>query len=139
MSNKKDKHPICEVLGVDVEQPFKMKGTDIGFYVDKDGLIRREGDDPYIGLPEICLMINNPDLIIRKRSWTNQDVEDAKAMMRIFRDGFNIWVERGLSSEDIFVGWEGDCNSFECNINPELLPSLKRGQSAKLSEIIGKE
>ena len=70
-----DKPRICEVLGVEVGQNFKLKGADMGFYVDRDGIVKREEDDASIGLPEICLMINHPDRIIRN---PQQEQEERK-------------------------------------------------------------
>lgn len=93
-----DKPRICEVLGVEVGQSFKLKGADMGFYVDRDGIVKREEDDASIGLPEICLMINHPDRIIRKPCFTDQEVERAKAIKVLFPDANAIIIDGSWTS-----------------------------------------
>lgn len=125
-----DKPRICEVLGVAVGQIFKLKGADMGFYVDRGGIVKREEDDASVGLPEICTMINHPDRIIRKTRWTEQEVEAAQAIKRVF--GWDGTIKR---THDI-----GERSTLVFNhlyINANLLPSLRPGQSVKLSEICG--
>ena len=127
-----DKPRICEVLGVEVGQSFKLKGADMGFYVDRDGIVKREEDDASIGLPEICLMINHPDRIIRKPRFTEQEVEDAKYIKRILKVDS---VRRNIYGNGL-VAMKSD-NSVSLVINSEMLPSIQPGQLYTLDEIIG--
>ena len=123
---------ICEILGVEVGQNFKLKGADMGFYVDRDGIVKREEDDASIGLPEICLMINHPNLIIRKPRFTQQEVERAKAVKVLYPDihyiqEYDGWL-RGLNKgkESVF---------FDCVLS--WFPSLCPNETVHLDEIIG--
>ena len=126
-----DKPRICEVLGVEIGQNFKLKGADMGFYVDRDGIVKREEDDASIGLPEICLMINHPDRIIRKPRFTEQEVEVAKAIKLLFPDVVKVCRFSGVVKAECKNG------SGECMIGAKLLPSIQNHQSYTLDEIIG--
>lgn len=129
-----DKPRICEVLGVEVGQNFKLKGADMGFYVDRDGIVKREEDEASIGLPEICLMINHPDRIIRKPRFTEQEVERAKAIKVL-------WPETNAIKSDgawtILLAVEDD-TSWQRETLPELFfPSAEKNEVYNLDEIIG--
>lgn len=127
-----DKPRICEVLGIEVGQNFKLKGADMGFYVDRDGIVKREEDDKSIGLPEICMMINHPDRIIRKPRFTEQEVEDAKYIKRILRVDL---VSRNQYGNGLVA--KRDDGSVSVVVNSEMFPSIRPGQSYTLDEIIG--
>ena len=83
--------------------------------------------DDGVSASAIQIAINHPDRIIRKPRWTEQDKEDAKAIVRVF--GNKGFVERDGS---------GKLELNSCYyINRELFPSLNPGESATLDEIIG--
>ena len=129
-----NKPRICEVLGVEVGQNFKLKGADMGFYVDRDGIVKREEDDVSIGLPEICLMINHPDRIIRNPYFTEQEVGDAKAIKRLLTEYTGVKrVEHKWGTNLLLTSEESE----EFAIETKLFPSIKSGQSYTLDEIIG--
>lgn len=126
-----DKPRICEVLGVEVGQSFKLKGADMGFYVDRDGIVKREEDDKSVGLPEICMMINLPDQIIRKPRFTQQEAKIAKNISQYLRDAFS--VTRYANG----VVWILDKKIREIARTKEgVFPSIQPGQSYTLDEII---
>ena len=126
-----DKPRICEVLGVEIGQNFKLKGADMGFYVDRDGIVKREEDDASIGLPEICLMINHPDRIIRKPRFTEQEVERAKAIRLIYPTAYR------LEEDDPLIRvWDKE-GKLLAHVDVNLFLSLKPEQSYNLDEIIG--
>ena len=110
-----DKPRICEVLGVEVGEKLKC-GT------------------------AICCAINHPERIIRKPRFTQQEVEDAKTIKRMFgADNFTHihkdedgWPEMmDGPGEDRNVGW--------CSIGMEegMFPSLRPNETVTLDEIIG--
>ena len=131
-----DKPRICEVLGVEVWEPFGFNDFPFDepkeFMVNENGEIRPNGDG-CITPSEICYIINNTDCIIRKPRWTKQEVElfraisllnpKAKYMERLKDSG-----ELGLSNNT--CGWITD-------IDKDLFPSLRPGETVKLDEIIG--
>lgn len=124
--NKKPR--IAEILGVEVGERFSVEGQRGGdpLYVDRDGWVRYVSDNG-VSASAIQIAINHPDRIIRKPRWTEQDKEDAKAIVRVF--GNKGFVERDGS---------GKLELNSCYyINRELFPLLKPGESAMLDEIIG--
>ena len=75
-----DKPRICEVLGVEVNENFKFNDFPFDeckvYFVGTDGEIRNAKGGSVTG-GELCYIINNPDCIIHKPRWTEQEVEDA--------------------------------------------------------------
>jgi hypothetical protein len=128
-----DKPRICEVLGVNVGQIFKLKGADMGFYVDRDGIVKREEDDASIGLPEICTMINHPDRIIRKPRWTEREVKAAEAILALWPDA--TMLEDG---RPYYIRVHGK-DKLLTTVGLDLFPSIQPSHSVKLSEICGGE
>ena len=126
-----DKPRICEVLEVEIGQNFKLKGADMGFYVDRDGIVKREEDDASIGLPEICLMINHPDRIIRKPRFTEQEVERAKAIRVIYPTAYRL-----EEADPLIRVWDKE-GKLLAHVDVNLFLSLKPEQSYTLDEIIG--
>lgn len=123
---------ICEVLGVEVGQRFKIKGAQLGFYVDAEGMVRREEDDICTGLPEICFMINKPDEIEKNKIWTDQEVQDALAVKKIL----NVDIVHRSEFGGGLSASKSD-GSVSIMINQDLFPSLLPGCTAELSDIIG--
>ena len=138
-----DKPRICEVLGVEVWELFGFNDFPFDepkeFMVNENGEIRPNGDG-CITPSEICYIINNADCIIRKPRWTEQEVEDAKTILRMFgKDNFT----HIRKDEDEFVElMDGDGKDpregwYSIGLEDGMFPSLRPGQSVKLSEICG--
>ena len=133
-----DKPRICEVLGVEVNENFKFNDFPFDeckvYFVGTDGeIINAKGGSVTGG--ELCYIINNPDRIIRKPRWTEQEVEDAKAIRRIMSEYTDIVRKKDgcvthlfLTSEDVVVDYF---------LDSELFPSLRPGETVTLDEIIG--
>ena len=132
-----DKPRICEVLGVEVNENFKFNDFPFDeckvYFVGTDGEIRNAKGGSVTG-GELCYIINNPDLIIRKPRWTEQEVEDAKAIRRIMSEYTDIVRKKDgcvthlfLTSEDVVVDYF---------LDSELFPSLRPGETVTLDEII---
>lgn len=133
-----DKPRICKVLGVEVgeeaiykdpehgELAFRILETGNIKFIFKNG--RKVGD---IGMGfAIAQAINHPDRIIRKPRWTQQEVEDAKVLARaLLADGF----ERDTIG-DVFATSSVACRTL---IDSRMFPSLRSGETVKLSDIIG--
>ena len=138
--NIEERPKICDVLGVDVEERFTYPGMLGEFYVTKTGKLRNvrpDGDDLMICVPTL---INHPEKIMRMPNWTPQDVEDAKTILRIFgKDNFT-HIQRDEDGWPSLMGGDGkDPNVGWCSIGMEkdMFPSLKPGQTVKLSDIAG--
>lgn len=132
-----DKPRICEVLGVEVGERFELGNTGIVLLVNDDGLVHialSHGDhkETDMNVNYLVKAINDPDRIIRKPRFTEQEVERAKAIKVLYPEICYIknddgWL-RGLTKgkESIFLdrvlSW---------------FPSVHPNQSYTLDEIIG--
>ena len=120
-----DKPRICEVLGVEIGEDFR---SDVSgpYHITKNGaFLDTFGNYPNASI--LCDLMEHPDRIIRKPRFTQQDIEDAKIMKRIFgRDGV---VKR-----------KEHCLTFnETPIDKKIFPSLAVGEEVTLSKILGEE
>ena len=119
---------ICEVLGVEPEEKFNA-GLYKDAYVDLLGIIRTNIGS-VMDAVQVRDLINHPDRIIRKPRWTEQEVEDAKTIKRVFGQDGAIRRTPNLGERSTLV--------FDhLYINEDLFPSIKPGQSYTLQEIIG--
>lgn len=121
-----DKPRICEVLGVEVGEEFYIEGSEMKkpVSIHEDGNIYWSGEDTLLHGIRITEIINHPDRIIRKPRFTEQEVEDAKTLYRLF--GSYSIAEFG--ARHCFGGLRLKENAF---------PSIQIGQSYSLDEIIG--
>lgn len=137
-----DKPRICEVLGVEVDEEWTVSGNDIAIYRVSGGVALEyampkyngDGYGEWIPAGMLCLVdfINHPDRIIRKPRWTEQEVEDAKAVRRVFgRDGVIERYNKAMTEPYSNLVFD------HLYINEDLFPSLRPGESVKLEEIIG--
>ena len=70
---------ICEVLGVEVGERFKVRGS-ICAYVDENGIVRWDDND-IMNPVHICDLINDKSRIIRKPRFTEEEVAAAKMLL----------------------------------------------------------
>ena len=123
-----DKPRICEVLGVEPEEVFEMRGNKIGnFRINKYGTFQIEiSNNCWEASTVECLnsLINHPENIIRKPHFTQQEVEDAKTLKRLFGE----YKIADFGARHVFGG---------LRLNEDAFPSIQPGQSYTLDEIIG--
>lgn len=129
---------ICKVLGVEVGERFELGNTGIVLLVNDDGLVHialSHGDhkETDMNVNYLVKAINDPDRIIRKPRFTEQEVEDAKTIKRIHSAATHLErsPEEGKTLRLIFF----DGQSRPINIH--MFPSIHPGQSYTLDEIIG--
>lgn len=124
-----DKPRICEVLGVDVGEVFTAD-TPYGQFkrcvVDEDGQILNTGTNV------LCYIINKPDCITRKPRWTEQEVEDAETVLRVF--GRNGTIKRHSKA---MTAPYSNLTFDHMYINEDLFPSIKPGEAITIKEICG--
>lgn len=142
MENQKPR--ICEVLGVEPDEKFEIRGNALGrFRINKYGTFQIEiSNDWWESSTVECLnnLINHPENIVHKPRWTEQEVEDVKTIKRMFgadnfthihkdEDGYSEMMDG--PGEDGNIGW--------CSIGMEegMFPSLRPGETVTLDEIIG--
>lgn len=139
-----DKPRICEVLGVELEEKFEIRGNTLGrFRINKYGTFQIEISNDCWGSSTVeCLnnLINHPENIARKPRFTEQEVEDAKAIKRMFGDDNFTHIrkdEDGLC--EMMDGPGDDPNVGWCAIGMEegMFPSIRPGETVTLDEIIG--
>ena len=126
-----DKPRICEVLGVEPEEKFNA-GPYNDAYVDLYGTIRTN-IGTLMDADRVCEIINHPDRIIRKPRWTEQEVELFKAIRLLYPKAK--YVERIKDSGAI--GLSNNTCGWITDIDIDLFPSLRPGESVTLDEIIG--
>lgn len=136
MENK-DKPRICEVLGVEVGESFKVDFPSVKgvFSVDSDGGLRDK--DNVRCCEALSYMINNPESIHKIPRWTPEEVELAKAIRVVWPSAYVLEYNSELSDSYILVRCR--INELEGMEHIEALrfPSLKRGESVLISDIIG--
>lgn len=131
-----NKPRICEVLGVEVGQRFRVdypKGMTAWLHINEDGYVEREGGANRFKVGNsIAWSINHPDRIIRKPRFTEQEVEAAKAVKVLFP--FTTHLIQFQPNEPVSAK-AGD--AFVVNLNSVLFPSIQPGKPYTLDEIIG--
>lgn len=128
---------ICEVLGVEPEESFEIRGNTVGrFRINKYGTFQIGISNNCWGTSTVeCLnnLINHPGNIIRKPRWTEQEVESAKIISVLFPEATHIERLRGSK----VLGITGAEDGWIADIESSLFPEIKSGQSVTLDEIIG--
>ena len=135
-----NKPRIAQVLGVEVGEEFTY---DFGanqvnrgaFKIGADGKrYYKTGDlwNPCYNEDDLAVIINNPDRIIRKPRWTQQEVELAKAAKKLFPEASDLARMNACA-----LALSNDHGGHIANINSDLFPSLPLGLCVKLDEIIG--
>lgn len=130
-----DKPRICEVLGVEVNENFKFNDFSFDeckvYFVGTDGEIRNAKGSSVTG-GELCYIINNPDRIIRKPCFTEQEVELAGSLMGLCGNK-NVAIERDIDGQL----WWRNADIGEGILPRQLFPSIVQGYAVKLSDIAG--
>lgn len=130
-----DKPRICEVLGVEVGERFELKSTGIVLLVNDDGKIHislshGEHKETDLNVNYLVNAINDPDRIVRKPRWTEQEVEAAKAILTLWPDA--TILEDGRPYDIRVHGKDRLLNTVDL----DLFPSLGPGESVTLTEVI---
>ena len=134
----KQKPYICQRLGVEVGERFKIKhySDKIEFWILENGTYQTEPPNKANSSVALLISLDHPDRIIRKPRWTEQEVERAKAIKVLYP------VVKTLAYVDIvgqtFYMYDDEDNykgSLE-NLD-ETFPTLRSIRRATLDEIIG--
>lgn len=133
-----DKPRICEVLGVEPDEEWTVSGNDIAIYRISGGIALEyampkyngEGYGSWIpaGMPCLVDFINDPDRIIRKPCWTQQEVERAKNLLEVVGP-----AELRKVADMVTMKVDGKIIYLRKNA----FPSLKNEMAVTLDEIIG--
>lgn len=123
-----DKPRICEVLGVEVGEWWKYGGleysvTGKGIIIDHNNTVHFSG---------LTGAINDPDRIIRKPRFTQQEAEAAKAVKVLFPCTTHLIQFQPNEPVSAKAG-----DAFVVNLNSVLFPNIQPGKPYTLDEIIG--
>ena len=124
--NEQKKPRICEVLGVEIGEWWECGGleysvTEKGLIIDHNNTVHFTG---------LTGAINHPGRIIRKPRWTEQEVERVNAIRLLYPEADS------LCECDPYI--KVLSNKFViATLDTALFPSLRPGESVKLSDIIG--
>lgn len=137
---------LAEILGVEVGEKFKIKGYFDGeFPFDEIVVFQLLEDGTYTTTPAmfqgsaaaLLQSIDHPERIIHMPRWTEQEVKDAKNIIRLFgTENFTYAMKDengypGLSDTDDFF------TMGTIGLENNIFPSLKPGEFVKLADIIG--
>lgn len=130
----KQKPYICQRLGVEVGERFKIKhySDKIEFWILENGTYQTEPPNKANSSVALLTSLEHPDRIIRKPRWTEQEVELAKAAKKLFPEASDLARMNACA-----LALSNDHGGHIANINSDLFPSLPLGLCVKLDEIIG--
>ena len=130
-----DKPRICEVLGVEVGEKFKVRGKQDILYIKKDGSIIFDGDPAVKDLSLLLLwLVYHPEDIERieeKPRFSQQEVERAKAIKMLYPTAYRL-----EEADPLIRVWDKE-GKLLAHVDVNLFLSLKPEQSYTLDEIIG--
>ena len=124
-----DKPRICEVLGVEIGEEFRL---DVGgpYHITKNGaFLDTFGNYPNASI--LCDLMDHPDRIIRKPRFTEQEVERAKAIKVIYPTAYQL-----EEADPLIRVWDKE-GKLLAHVDVNLFLSFQFGQSYTLDEIIG--
>ena len=126
---------ICEILGVVPGEEFFIKGFYPGhvtFRIMDDGTFSTRPSNISGSTKKLLQTLDHPDRIIRKPRFTQQEVEDAKTLLRIFPEQLD-----SVSRADDGTLTLKAKGAWRCHLNSDAFPSLKPGETITIDEIIG--
>ena len=129
---------ICEVLGVEVGEPFDF-GSRTYIILETIGgefLLYYFGQNSAPGSEVLSKMIAHRDRIIRKPRFTEEEVADARAIRRMWPDG-EVKFKRDMDGRCALIQIQGCCKGCLGLGKVDLFPSLLPGQSVALADICG--
>lgn len=130
--NKQDKPRICEVLGVEVGERFtsNRKASSAHYLVSHTGHVFHCASGDTISGADLAYIINHPECIVRKKRFTEQEIEDANAIKRLILGATKISRKHGTLNVIVIC-------EYGPVLNKDLFPSIAPGESYTLDEIIG--
>lgn len=132
----KQKPRICDVLGVEVGEKFSVDGfpDTKTMWVCAAGTYFTEPKHAKNSGYAMMYAIQHPESIIRQPRFTEEEVEDARTIARMFPD---VCIFSRGAKGHLIVGNAAREVRFVLRPEATVFPSIRPGQSAKLSEITG--
>lgn len=135
MSEEK-KPRLAEALGVEVGEKLLIDGRNRNPYsVTDEGLIVDcVGDVCY---EVVTYLFNHPNRLIREPRWTEQEIKDAKNIIRMLGEYRYPYVIKTMDGLPYLSDNLETLAMYTINLKPEIFPSLKCGETVKITNIIG--
>lgn len=128
-----DKPRICEILGIEPGESFYIQGFDgVLFWIMDDGTFTTQPNNAPGSASALLRTLDHPDRIIRKPRFTQQEVEDAKTLLRVFPERLDS-ISRSKDGT-VNIAAKGAWRGY---LNTDAFPSILPGHSYTLDEIIG--
>ena len=128
---------ICEVLGVEVGEEFRIVDNKVGYnsvalIVTEEGAVVSTEATAKLA-PAILAIhaINHPTCIIRKPRFTGEEIADMRVIRRILNVDF---IDRNTYGNGLVARTES--GNIKIVIASDLFPSLHPGQSVNIDEIL---
>lgn len=130
----KQKPYICQRLGVEVGERFKIKhySDKIEFWILENGTYQTEPPNKANSSVALLISLDHPDRIIRKPRFTQQEVELFRAIQVLYPKAE--YVERIKDSG--VIGLSNNTCGWIMDIDKDLFPALRPGESVTLTEVI---
>lgn len=144
--SKNKKPRLAEILNVEVGEKFKIKGYFDGRFLFGESVVFQLLEDgTYTTTPAMCQgsaaallqSIDRPERIIHMPRWTEQEVEDAKNIIRMFGEDRYAYVIKAMDGLPYLSDDLESLAMYTINLEPEIFPSLKCGETVKITNIIG--
>lgn len=142
--NKKPR--LAEILNVEVGEKFKIKGYFDGrFPFGESVVFQLLEDGTYTTTPAMCQgsaaallqSIDHPERIIHMPRWTEQEVKDAKNIIRMFGEDCYPYAIKTMDGLPYLSDDLESLAMYTITLEPEIFPSLKCGETVKITDIIG--
>ena len=142
--NKKPR--LAEILNVEVGEKFKIKGYCDGMFPSGESVVFQLLEDgTYTTTPAMCQgsaaallqSIDHPERIIHMPRWTEQEVKDAKNIIRMFGEDCYPYAIKTMDGLPYLSDDLESLAMYTITLEPEIFPSLKCGETVKITDIIG--
>lgn len=125
---KMDKPRICNVLGVEVGERFKIKALTPDYYIDDTG--RMLVNDEYASAVSVLEAVNHPDRIIRKPRFTEEEKTLACGLHCVWPDGELL---RRAPDDLVLTSYH---YGFAMPVPKDMFSGLRPGQSVRLEDVL---
>lgn len=138
MDTSNSKPKICEILGVEVGEEFKIKGLDeTVFQILDDGTFTTQPFNVPGSTTVLLRALDHPERVVHLPRWSSDEVALAKTFWDACYNMADVFFFRGNNGR---LSWGVDSESMplEENYLPVcLFPQIKNGQKVYLRDIVG--
>ena len=135
---EKMKPKICEILGVEVGEEFKINGWDtVTFQILDDGTFSTEPGNVPGSTTALLRALDHPEWVEHLPSWSPDEVTLARVFLDVCYDKESVFFAR-TGNGTLYWSVEFEGRDLRENILPMcLFPQIKCGQKVYLRDIVG--